>query len=344
MNRPTRIVELLQLLSGKRSWTPLEIAGRFGISERTAYRDLADLSGSWHIPVVRDEHGYRLREGAAMRPLNLTASERATLQMVLANPALVSIDGASRTLELIDAKLAAATRPVREAPATRVLAGPDRSGVIRSGVAAALDDAIRDRAPVSLRYRSLSSGQTAWRGVDPYVVFYRRSAWYLAGRCHQRNETRTFRLDRMSEARRRDGTFEPHEFDLDDFLRHTWVIYRGRTLHRVVIHFEPALAPLIEDGVHHPDEKVTTLPNGLLEYRCAVSHLGEISRWIIGFAGRARAVSPPALVELVAESAGLVHAAHTKDDSDAPAPSGQDELPGLQPAEGRRNPGQPPLL
>lgn len=76
MDRPIRLIEILQLLGGRRSWRPAEIADHFNISERTVYRDLQDLSRLQSIPVTRDEDGYRLLEGASIRWLGLTSNGR----------------------------------------------------------------------------------------------------------------------------------------------------------------------------------------------------------------------------------------------------------------------------
>lgn len=314
--RPVRLIELVQLLGGRRSWTPQQIAERFGISERTAFRDLADLVGSWDIPVTKDEHGYRLAEGAVLRTLRLTPLEHATLKLTRDHPALRSHPGVARELQLVDAKLAAVTGTPSDTLRTHVVTGPDRSGDISEAIADTLDRAIRDRTPVKMRYRSLSSGRTTWRGIDPYVMFHRRSAWYLAGRCHVHDERRIFRLDRIAAAQPAGGAFPRPDFDLDDFLRHAWVVYQGGAVQQVVIRFDASLAPLIETGVHHPEERVTTLENGALEYRCAIGHLGEIARWIVGFGGRARAVEPPALVAEVADMARRAYHGHRAD----PAP------------------------
>jgi predicted DNA-binding transcriptional regulator YafY len=57
---------LAHLLAGRRSRPLREIVNRLEVSERTAYRDLADLSRS--LPIGRDEHGYRLLEAGVRRP------------------------------------------------------------------------------------------------------------------------------------------------------------------------------------------------------------------------------------------------------------------------------------
>ena len=327
MDRPIRLIEILQLLGGRRSWRPAEIADHFNISERTVYRDLQDLSRLQSIPVTRDEEGYRLVEGATIRWLGLTSTERATLKLLLQHPAFRT---ASDLTSALERKLDAATRELEETPHALTLAGPERSGNIPKGLLPLLEGAVRERTPVSLLYRSLWSRQEMWRGLDPYGVFHRENTWYLVGHCHLREEPRTFRLDRIIEARQLDGAFDRPTFDLDKFLQQTWGVYRGRTLHEVVIHFDASLAPLIQQGAHHPGERIEKLKNGRLQYRVTISHLDEIARWIVGFAGAARAVEPPALVERVAEIAAGAYEQHG-DEGRQPSsrPRSQRGLPGM---------------
>ena len=333
MDRPTRVFELVQLLGGRRPRTLQEITDRFEISERTAYRDLAELTRS-NIPITRSEHGYQLLEGAMIRPLSLNAAERAVLKLVLENPAVRPTTDIDRTLDLVKTKLDAATRHSEETPRALTLAGPERSGAVAKGVTSLLQAAIRERTPVSLNYRSLAGGHNTWRGVDPYEVFHRENAWYLVGRCHLHDEPRTFRLDRITEARPQAGTFGDPHFDLDGFLQHTWSVYRGRQLHEIVVHFDPSLAPLLEQGMHHPDERIEKLENGAREYRVSLSHLDEVARWIVGFGGAARAVEPPALVALVGEIATGAREAHPDDNREPRASAEQRDLPGI-PSTGR---------
>ena len=342
MDRPIRLMEMLQLLGGRRSWRPAELAERFGMSERNIYRDLQALSRLYGIPVTNDEHGYRLLEGATLRSLPLTATERAMLTLLLRHPALGAVSDMTAGLAR---KLEVATRQLEETPQALTLAGPERSGDIPKDLLPLLEQAVRERRPVSLLYRSLWSQRQAWRGIDPYAVFHRENTWYLVGHCHLRDEPRTFRLDRIAEARGLPGVFEPPTFDLDGFLQDTWGIYRGRTLHEVVIHFDASLAPLIEQGAHHPEERIEKLGNGAIQYCVAISHLEEIARWIVGFAGAARAISPPALVARVTEIAHGAYERHCGDQRQTPtAPRSQRDLPGMTSDPGTAANRQPDLL
>ena len=309
MDKPARIFELVQLLVGRRSRSVDEIAGHFGVSRRTVHRDIADLSRR-SIPVTRDEHGYRLLASATIRPLALTAEEHAALKLVLANPAIRQTPDLARDLKMVEAKLDAATARSEDTSGALTLAGPERSGRVEPGLVSTLRQAAGQRRPVSILYRSLAGGRQTWRGVDPYETFHRDGSWYMAGRCHVHDEPRTFRLDRFADVKLLDGTFERPGFNLDEFLQHTWAVYRGKVLYRIVIHFDAAVAPLLEQATHHPEEQVERLPDRSLQYTVQLSHLEEIARWILGFGGLARAVEPPALVELVAGMAGRVHARH----------------------------------
>ncbi len=343
MKRSLRLYLLVQRLGGRQGWRPEEIAEHFEISLRTAYRDIADLSSTYSIPVTTDDDGrYRLIEGATMRLLPLTATERAILTLALDNPALRTAPDVASAIDRLGDKLSAATREIEESPSGLALTGPEKSGDIKDGLLLLLNGAARDRVPVSLHYRSLWSGSIAWRGLDPYNVFHRENAWYLVGHCHLRQEVRAFRLDRIADAKLLDGTFAPPDFELDEFLKHSWGIYHGRTVYDVVIHFDAALTTLLEESSHHPDQQVIPLGNGNLEYRVSLSHLEEVARWIVGFAGAARAVEPPALVELVADMAARAGEAHRRDDA-AAKPRGQRDLPYLRP-DGAAAPRQRSLI
>ena len=201
MKRSVRLYLLVQRLGGGRAWRPEEIADHFRISVRTAYRDLADLSSVYSIPVTTDDEGrYRLVEGATMRLLPLTATERAILTLALDNPALRTVPDVDAAIDRLGDKLNAGTRQIEETASGLALTGPEKSGDIKEGLTLLLDGAVRDRTPVSLHYRSLWSGRTTRRGLDPYSVFHRENAWYLVGHCHQRKELRAFRLDRIADA------------------------------------------------------------------------------------------------------------------------------------------------
>ena len=306
MSRPARLIEMVHILSGRRARTIEEIADRFDISERTAYRDLADLSAQ-HIPVYKDEHGYRLLETATLRPLNLTSEEHALLKIALYNPALRQQPALLRRLEALEAKLDAASSRVEESPLALQLATIDRSGPNAQEVLEPIRVAIGGKQTIEIHYHSLSGGRKTWRRVDPWQLFERAEAWYLIGRCHNNDDVRIFRLDRISGVENVEESFEvPTSFDLDGYLQGTWKLIKGDGVFEIHLRFDPSLAPLILNAQHHPDEIVEERPSGAVDYRVTLSSLDEISRWVVGFGGRCIVLEPPELLDSVTKLAKRV--------------------------------------
>jgi predicted DNA-binding transcriptional regulator YafY len=309
LSKSTRIFELVHLLGGRRSRTVREIADKLDISERTVFRYLADLQDR-HIPIYRDDQGYRLLETATLKPLNLTAEEHALLKVALDNPALRRHPSLDQRLTALELKLDAAIALAEESPRALQLASIDRSGPQAEEAIEPLRLAIQRRQTVAIRYDSLSGGRHDWRRVDPWQVFQRSEAWYLVGRCHVHDQPRIFRLDRISGIRGSRETFElPADFCLDHFLEGSWKIFTGDGRYRVHLRFDKSLAPLILNARHHPGEEVRKRRDGSVDYRVELSSLEEIARWVVGFGGKCHVVGPEVLDRSVRSLAAGVMAA-----------------------------------
>ncbi len=75
MRRADRLFQIVQALRGGRLVTARRLAERLEVSERTIYRDIADLVGSG-VPVEGAAGvGYLLREGYDLPPLMFTRDE-----------------------------------------------------------------------------------------------------------------------------------------------------------------------------------------------------------------------------------------------------------------------------
>ena len=76
MSRSTRLLTLLQVLRGKsRAVTAAVLAAELGVSERTLYRDIAELSAQG-APIYGEAGvGYVLRPGLFLPPLMLSEDE-----------------------------------------------------------------------------------------------------------------------------------------------------------------------------------------------------------------------------------------------------------------------------
>lgn len=327
MSRPARLLDLVHLLAGRRSRPVSEIAERFGVSRRTVFRDLAELSER-HIPLYRNEHGYRLLDTATLRPLNFTAEEHALLKVALHNPALRHQPTLRTTLDALEAKLDAASALVEETPHALQLAGVDRSGPKAEKAIQPLERTIASRRSVDIRYDSLSGGRHQWRRLDPWQLFQRSGAWYVVGHCHRNREPRIFRLDRISGIRRRQESYEiPSDFDLERFLEDAWSLVVGDRRWEIELRFDGSVGPLLLNARHHPGERVEELEDGTIRYRVTLSSLEEIAGWVLTFGGRCRIVKPAELLKRVRETARSVLQQKSQDKKRLVAPAPDSRSP-----------------
>ncbi len=73
--RADRLFQIVQILRGRRLTTAALLAERLGVSERTVYRDIRDLSLSG-VPVEGEAgSGYQLLAGYDLPPLMLTTGK-----------------------------------------------------------------------------------------------------------------------------------------------------------------------------------------------------------------------------------------------------------------------------
>ena len=223
MARPAaRVLTLLELLQSGGVRTVAELADRLGVEGRTVRRyvdHLIDLD----VPVesVRGRYGgYRLAAGYRMPPLmlsdeealavllGLVAGRRAGLmtaagtasETAAAKIRRVLPDRLARRLEAVLGSLAF-TAPPGEFPAPE-------STAPESAVLLCVADAVRHHRPVSIRYTA-ADGRRSERTLHPYGLVAHSGRWYVTGADPGIGEDRTFRLDRIADARTRPGSFEP---------------------------------------------------------------------------------------------------------------------------------------
>src|SRR2546428_6958524 len=126
MRRADRLFQIVQFLRGRRLTTAAFLAGRLGVSLRTVYRDVRDLSLSG-VPVEGEAGvGYRLRAGFDGPPLMFTLNEIEALAVgarmgeAWGGPGLA--DSAGTAIE----KIVAAPPPDRATPGRETRPQPPR--------------------------------------------------------------------------------------------------------------------------------------------------------------------------------------------------------------------------
>ena len=218
MARPTaRVLSLLELLQSGGVRTVAELADRLGVDERTVRRyvnHLLDLD----VPVesVRGRYGgYRLAPGYRMPPLMLSDDEALAVLLGLVagrRTGLVTTTGtasetaAAKIRRVLPGRLARRLDAVLSSLAFTT--APGQAPAPDAGVLLSIADAVRHRRPVSIRYTA-GDGRRSERTLHPYGLVAHAGRWYVTGADPGIGEDRTFRLDRIADARALPGSFEP---------------------------------------------------------------------------------------------------------------------------------------
>ena len=210
MRRAERLFQLVQLIRGRRLSTAAFLAQRLEVSERTVYRDVADLMAQG-VPIEGEAGvGYRMHAGFDLPPLMFTNDEAQALvaSVRLAQPRLDLALGrhAEAALSKILAVLPPAARAAAESLAVYAPpVGPDAATRQRLET---LRIAAEARHQLRLVYVDLTERRSE-RVVRPLGCFYWGAVWTLAAWCEARGGFRSFRVDRITalevlEARFRD--------------------------------------------------------------------------------------------------------------------------------------------
>jgi predicted DNA-binding transcriptional regulator YafY len=223
MRRADRLFQIVQLIRGRRLSTAQFLAQRLEVSERTVYRDVAELMVQG-VPIEGEAGvGYRMRSGFDLPPLMFTHEEAQALVAAvrIAQPRLDATLAAQaeNALSKILAVLPVAARVAAESLA--VYAPPIE---FDPGTRARLEPlrlAAEARRKVSLQYRDVKESESR-RTVRPLGCFYWGTVWTLAAWCEARESFRSFRVDRIQTLQVLDETFrdEPGK-TLPDLFRHT---------------------------------------------------------------------------------------------------------------------------
>ena len=199
-----RLLRLLSLLQARRDWPGGTLAERLGVSERTVRRDVERLRElGYPVHATRGtDGGYRLGAGATMPPLLLDDDEAVAVAVGLHTAAGGPVAGIEETSVRALAKLEQVlpTRLRHRVNALRaytVPVPPDRPGpTIDPTVLTALAAACRDGERLRFDYRG-HNGTASVRAVEPHRLVSWGRRWYLVAWDVDRQDWRTFRVDRI---------------------------------------------------------------------------------------------------------------------------------------------------
>jgi predicted DNA-binding transcriptional regulator YafY len=203
VSRSARLLRLLQALRGRRlPVTAAQLAQTMEVSERTIYRDLAELAAQG-APIEGEAGvGYILRPGLFLPPLMLSEDETEAVLLGLRYVDQRGDEVLTRAAADALAKIASVLSQEGQATLCAPLAipGPPGFGFPENAVPLALlRAAIRSQKRLAIAYIDAERRQT-WRTVWPVQLGFMDSARVLAAWCELRSDFRMFRTDRILSA------------------------------------------------------------------------------------------------------------------------------------------------
>ncbi|RNG19589.1 helix-turn-helix transcriptional regulator [Streptomyces botrytidirepellens] len=241
-----RVLRLLALLQRRASWTAAELSAELGVTDRSVRRDVERLRALGYpvhaAPGVGG--GYQLGAGTRLPPLLLDDEEAiaTAVSLRLASGGTVAGAGeaALRALAKLDQvmppRLRAEVRAVHGATDTLVGPGVEIDAELLVTLARACRDAVR----VRFRYAA-RGGDERERTVEPVRMVTTGRRWYLMAWDTDRDDWRTFRLDRMREVTATTWRFRPREHpDPVAYVQQSVTGAPYRYVARVRLHAPPA--------------------------------------------------------------------------------------------------------
>ena len=209
MRRADRLFQIVQLLRGGRLVTARQLSERLEVSERTIYRDVADLIGSG-VPVEGEAGvGYLMRDGYDLPPLMFNRDEIVALvagaRLIRAWGGTSMAAAAEEALVKINAVLPDDARGKAERVQVHAFQMSNLDDETRTRLDR-LEDAIEARTRLTIAYED-EDGKPSERTLRPLGLFFWGKVWTLVAWCEMREDFRMFRVDRMS-SDAANGTFK----------------------------------------------------------------------------------------------------------------------------------------
>ncbi len=281
-----RLIGIITTLQQKKTVTAPYLAEKFEVSRRTINRDIEDLCKAG-IPIVTTQGaggGISLMEGFSLDTTVFTKQELAAIFTGLKS--LDSVSGAAFAEKL--AEKIGGDSAIKLADHMVI----DLSSYYRDDLVPKLEQikrAIGESKCIAFHY-CYNKGD-ADKVIEPYLIVFKWSDWYVFGFCRKQQDFRMYKLRRLWNLRITEETFsvreiprEKKQFGLhmtDDYV--VSAIYDPSVKYRLVEEYGPDSFTLQEDGKLYTEWGFTT-QQGALE-------------WFLSFGDKVKVLGPSEMVE-----------------------------------------------
>lgn len=281
-----RLIGIIAILQQKKRVTAPYLAEKFEVSRRTISRDIEDLCKAG-IPIVTTQGtngGISIMEGFALDTTVFTERE---LTAIFAG--LKSLDSVSHSTYAEElARKIGGSSAIRLADHMVI----DLASYYKDDLAEKIEQiqlAIREARCIAFHY-CYNKGE-ADKLIEPYLIVFKWSNWYVFGFCRERQDFRMYKLRRMWNLTVSDETFTVREVPeekkrfgthmTDDYV--ITAVYEADVKYRLVEEYGPDSFTEREDGKLYTEWGFTR-PDDAVE-------------WFLSFGDKVKVIGPPEMVE-----------------------------------------------
>lgn len=212
------MIKMLMYLLQKRKVTARALAEKYGVSVRSIYRYVEELTISGvPIDIERGRYGgltiadtYRLPTGYFTR-----GEYNATINALDAMASQISDENVIAAREKLESRQKAERNEMSVCGNIIVDGGTWGDSKKFAEKMQVCEQAVNECCSIVIEYIS-REGKKSRRTIDPYVLIYKQNIWYVYAFCHNKQEFRTFKVGRIRYASFTGKTFEKKQFTRDD--------------------------------------------------------------------------------------------------------------------------------
>lgn len=307
MLKTERLLETVFLLLGKRKVTAEELATKFGVSKRTVLRDMESLTLAG-IPLYGrqgKEGGFSLMETFVLDKSLLTAEEQKEI--------LSALETMKPFTENHTEKLLVKLKGIFSSPEARTdwlevdfsrwgkkTGDTEKFNLLKS--------CILKRQPIAFVY-SGTSGKTESRQAYPLKLVFKKNTWYLQGFCPDKNDYRTFKLNRLRELSVLPGSFEdkyrPSLLDTSEYVPENPATNPADTtmpnppipVISLTLQFSPEAAYRVYDEFE--PEEIKRNSDGSFTVEVSYPETDWVYGYILSFGSTVTVISPRKVAEII---------------------------------------------
>lgn len=139
-----------------------------------------------------------------------------------------------------------------------------------------------------------STGNLSSRIISPYKIIFKDFKWYLLAHCHNKNEVRIFKLNRIQELEPAEAEFIPLKLSDSEISKHIETIFNTIELE---LEIDSSILPDLEEWINIKEIKSTS--TGKLEITGSTSKTKNLADKILSYSSNIKLTKPTSLLKEV---------------------------------------------